>query len=302
MRCLCIGICHMKAVYTILKEDPVFSSIYNTIEYYAVFAITENEMKNILDNIVRDCDLVISQPVSDNYKGTNLFSTKTLRDNIKPGVRHLILPNCYFTGYDPVPFQTTNDKHEIITNELGISYYPSISLKSLLLKDVKQASRDWCNIETYKKEELHNNYIRSITELKQRENKVFDNDYGTDIIISDYIEANYKSNFLFHTYNHPTNILLVELSRRVMNTLGIPNINLGYKLEKEILGDVSIPPPPSVYYISGMSFDYPYFIIKNTKYTTIEAMKYFEFSLAVLSPTLHSQWLACISYGKSKLK
>ena len=291
----------MKGVFNILKEDPVFSSIYETIEYYPVFAISEEEMKNILNNILPDCDLVLSQPVSDGYKGTNLFSTKTLRASIKTGARHLILPNCYFTGYDPVPFQSTNNKHEIISNKEGISYYPSISLKSLLQKDVKQACIDWCNMDVYTEQELKNNYIKSITELKQRESKVFDNDYGTDIVISDYIEANYRSSFLFHTYNHPTNILLVELSRRVMNTLGIPNINLGYKLDKEILGDVSIPPPPSVYY-NNLIFVYPHFIINNVKYTTLEAMKYFESSLSELSPDLHNQWLACVSYGKSKLK
>jgi hypothetical protein len=302
MRCLCIGICHMKAVYTILKEDPVFSSIYETIEYYPVFAITEEEMKHILNNIVPKCDLVLSQPVSDGYKDTNLFSTKTLRANIKIGTRHLILPNCYFTGYDPVPFQTTNNKHEIISNDVGISYYPSISLKSLLSGDIKQACIDWCNMEAYTKEELAFNYEKSIVELKQRESKVFDNGYGTDVVISDYIEANYKSSFLFHTYNHPTNLLLIELSRRVMNLLGIPNINLGHKLDKEILGNVSIPPPPSVYYGSGMDFEYPHFVINDVRYTTIDVMKYFESSLKELSSSLHNQWLACISYGKSKLK
>lgn len=300
MKCLCIGICHMRAVHNILKEDPVFSSIYDDITCYLVFTLSEKEMKDILDNIVPECDLILSQPVSDNYKGSNLFSTRTLRNRVKEGAKHLILPNCYFTGYDPVPFQTTNDKHEIISSCIGISYYPSMCLKSLLEGNIEQACRDWCNINAYTDEEIKNNYEKSITELKQREQKVFDNEYGTDIIISDYIENNYKSKFLFHTYNHPTNLLLVELVRRIMYKLGIPSINLGYKLTKELLGDITIPPPPCLYYKQNFSFEYPSFYLFN-KYTTIEAMKLFYNSLGEQPSKLHEQWLSCISYGRTKL-
>lgn len=301
MKCLCIGICHMRAVYNILKEDPVFSSIYDDIICHLVFMLSEKEMEHILDNIVPECDLILSQPVSSNYKGSDLFSTKMLRSRIKEGGKHLILPNCYFTGYDPVPFQTTNDKHEIISSAMGISYYPSLCLKSLLEGNVEQACKDWCNINAYTDEEIKNNFEKSITELKQREQKVFDNEYGVDVIISDYIENNYRSDFLFHTYNHPTNLLLVELARRTMHKLGIPNINLGSKLTKELLGDVSIPPPLCLYYRQEFIFEYPSFHLFGNKYTTIEVMKIFSDNLKEHSPKLHEQWLSCISYGRVKI-
>lgn len=299
MRCLCIGICQMTAIAKILKQNVIFTSVYTDIIYYEVFNLSVVEMQNILDNIVPTCDLVLSQPVSNTYKETNIYSTTTLRSKIAKGTTHLIIPNCYFTGYDPIPFQTT-DKNNNVINCDGISYYPSISLNSLLNDDIKKASIDWCNIDYYSDIEIKNNFNKTINELKTREEKVFDNDFGVDIKICDFIEQNYKNKFLFHTYNHPTNELLIELVKRIMNKIGIP-VNKLDNIDAELLGDISIPPCLSVYIKSGFIFKYTLFSIFNVTCTTFEAMKCFQLSLAKFPTDLQEQWKCCISYGRVKL-
>jgi len=256
-------------------------------------------MEKILNDIIPTCDLVLSQPVSSNYRSNDIFSTAKLRSKIKSGAKHFVIANCYFTGYDPIPFQITNEKDHIIHSN-GISYFPSICFESIMNKDVIKSCINWCDIDIYNDNELLNNYNTTIEELKAREQKIFDNNFGVDIKISDYIENNYKTLYLFHTYNHPTNILLFELVRRILNKLGLPEIGIGNDIFNELLGDNSIPPCPSVYIKTDMKFKYPEFVINSKKLTTKYAMMtYIE---ALSDKSLYNKWMAGIKYGRKKIQ
>lgn len=300
MICLCIGICQLGSISEILRRSKTFTSVYKEIIYYAVFDLTEVKMKDILENDVKRADLILSQPVSNNYKGTDLFSTKVLRDTAnKYNKKHYVISNCYFTGYDPNPFQTTDLNGSIIhINE--ISYYPSISFTSILNKDLVKSCVNWCKPDAYSKEQLDINIKRTLDELVNREKKIFDNEYGIDIIISDFIRDNYTIMFLFHTYNHPTNLLLLELFNRIMHKIGLPTEKID--LERELLGDFSIPPPPSVYYKMGMKFEYPRFYIKGQSLSTSQAMKLFIESIGEQKPELINRWKSTINWGLTRLE
>jgi hypothetical protein len=299
MKCLCIGICQLGSMVDVLRKSRGFSSIYDQIVFYPVFEIDDQKMKYILEVEVPGSDLILSQPVSDNYKNTHLYSTKTLRDVcIKNGKTHYVVSNCYFTGYDPVPFQITDANGEIIKVD-DVSYFPSQSFDSLINGDAKAAAIDWCMIEKYSPLELANNIMTTLATLKERENKVFDNEFGVDIRISDYIEENFKKEYLFHTYNHPTNIIIIELVRRLSNKMGIHVGNL--KLDRELLGSYAIPPPPSVYYGYGMTFNYPKFIIANKEYGTYGAMQIFTTIISRTPHELRNRWKSGILWGVDKL-
>lgn len=301
MKCLFIGICQIVSLATILKQNPAFTNIYDEILVYTIFNITDKEMENIINNIVPTCDLVLSQPVSKSYRNNPIFSSYKLRQSLKPSATHLIVANCYFTGYDPCPFQTTDENGSIIHFNKQ-SYYPSICLEPLLTNDILQACKNWCNINAYSKQELDKNIITTLTELKNREKCVFEENFPVDIVISDYIENNYRNKFLFHTYNHPTNVLLYELARRILNRLGLPVVNL--EVEKELLGDTSIPPCPSVYFQSNFTFEYPDFVIDNVKYNTKTAFTLLANSLNnknIVTEKLINRWRSSIKYSRSKL-
>ena len=83
MRCLCIGICHIGAISTILRDSPYFTLLYNEILSYTIFSLTEDEMMDILVNIVPTCDLILSQPVSEKYRNNDIFSTLKLKSPLK---------------------------------------------------------------------------------------------------------------------------------------------------------------------------------------------------------------------------
>jgi len=300
MKCLCIGICQLGAMVEYLRKLKGFSSIYEEIVFYPVFNVTAAKMKNVLDNELPSCDLVISQPVSSSYKDDPIFSSKTLRERcLSLGKKHYIVANCYFTGYDPVPFQTTGSEGDIMNYD-NISYFPSQCIDALISKDIILACVKWNSPDLYRPDELSNNYNNSINELKYREKKVFDNDFEIDIKISDFIENNYLDMFLFHTYNHPTNILIKELYMRLLDRLGLPRENCD--IGRELLGDCSIPPPPSVYYGMGMRFSYPKFMINSTECSTKKAMEIFCNAICKSEACLHDKWRCSISWGRSKVQ
>jgi hypothetical protein len=284
----------------ILRKCDIFIGMYDEIKYYAVFKISEDEMRNILENEVPSSDLILSQPVSATYKNNEIYSTDVLRKTaLSHGKTHYVISNCYFTGYDPVPFQTTDGDGNII-HVGNITYFPSLSIDNLIMGNIEGSCVEWCNPNAYGELQLRNNLFRTLDQLKLRERKIFDGDYGVDITISDYIERNFREIRLFHTYNHPTNAILIELVKRLMKRLGLPFSPV--ILDYELLGEYSIPPPPSVYYGYNMTFVYPKFIIKQKEYSTYEAMKIFRNTLANSDPNLHNRWKSSISWGIEKLK
>jgi len=299
MKCLFIGICQLEAVAKILLTVPTFASIYQDYKIYTIFTLEPTEMERILNEEVPKADLVISQPVSKYYKNNPIFSSVVLRNKISKGAKHLIMANCYFTGYDPCPFQSTNLNKEIIIKD-GMSYFPSLSLEQILDGDIQEACKRWCALDAYTIDELNRNIENTLTELKSREQKIFEEDFPADIIISDFITNNYKKKYLFHTYNHPTNELLYELVIRILDRLYISHGKIEYP--RELLGEISIPPAPGVYFNTKMNFEYPMIVFGGKKYTTKLFMMHCVEILKTTPDELRSQWLDTIKYSRSKLK
>lgn len=269
MRCLFIGICQLVAIAEMLEQVPEFTALYSVRTSYAVFALSEGEMARILDEELPGADLVVSQPVSAAYKGNRIFSTEYLREKMPSDCLHVVLPNCYFTGYDPLPFQMT-DGAEVL-HLAGVSYLPGLAVAALTAGDVPRACRAVNAPDAFSRAQLDRNYERSIGELRQREADMFGTGVPTDVRVSDFIADNYRSQHLFHTYNHPTNALLKECARRILACARVRCQLPDYP--RELLGDCSLPPVPSVYEQMHMTFPYPRYVIHQRQMNTYEAMQ-----------------------------
>ena len=302
MRCLVIGICQLTAIAEILKECPSFTTQYTEIIVKTVFTLTVEEMDHILKHVIPTCDLVLSQPVSEDYHSNNIFSTRVLRERTRefPSCKHLVISNCYFAGYDPLPFQITNSHGEIVHRN-GMSYYPTVSFASLLDGSVEQACKDFCNPDNFSLDCLTANYLRSIAELRERERDIFGTKIPVDIPISDFILKEFRCRFLFHTYNHPTNELLLEITQQILQHLGVEFQVSDIVLDRELLGEFSVPPCPSVYFKLQMKFPYPPFIIQHVM-DTHQAMKTFTDSLTNATSEERQQWMNTIGYKKQRLQ
>jgi hypothetical protein len=119
------------------------------------------------------------------------------------------------------------------------------------------------------------------------------------VVISDFVEENFKNINLFHTYNHPKNIVLIELARRIHEKIGLPMEKI--TLERELLGDISFPPPLSVYFKTKMSFEYTKININGEEYDTQGAMDFFHEKLSKFDNKFHKRWISGIKWGKEKL-
>lgn len=289
----------MESISDILKKSPIFSSLYSEIVSYQIFNVTVERMNIILENELPSCDLILSQPVRKSYRNNEIFSTDTLRKRAKDlGVVHYVVSNCYFTGYDPLPFQITGAGGNIIASE-GFSYIPALSLESLCEGDIKRACADWNSIDSFTPEEIEKNLLLTLEELKMREKNIFDSESEIDIKISDFIEENFRKKLLFHTYNHPTNTLLLELAERICRKVGVL---LGkVTLDEELLGSYSIPPPPSVYYHMKMTFKYPFFVVKFEQLATKPAMEKYASLIKNIGYEHKETWKEALSCKRNKL-
>lgn len=305
MKCLCIGICQLSALVRILQTLPWFTCHFEIIEA-VVFLTSPEEMENILQNVLPTVDLVISQPVSQSYSHGVIYSSRILRDKcLQQGIPHLIVSNCYFTGYDPLPFQVT-DLNGKITPLEGITYFPAQCLQALLNGNKEQALQNW-NSNIYSGNILDNNLKKTLDELHRRESSVFDEDFEVDVKIADYIENNFRDIFLFHTYNHPTNALLKELLQRLLVKIeNLFHLKLGNALESplwdiEQLGNDSLVPSPQVFQHFQLKFTKTYFTLNKKIYTISELLDFLETLLSNTPENLKNLWLGNIKWKESLL-
>lgn len=269
-KCIFIGTCQVVALAEILNKIDGFSREYGTEAIIPVHAYPVEKMDNIIENI-KSIDLIIAQPISQQYLGGK-FSTKRLLENIdKEKTRIIMLPFAYFDGYYPSIFYMKDSLGNKVEKN-GISYHDRNILKHLMEAiDINKTELDDHLINTHN-ESFH---IERITKLLNSENyygketseraafesvkklefrEFFPYDYGksVDVKISDYIRDNFRNKCLFHTMNHPTNDLLYELARRILKIL---NMDTDFNLDiKELLGGSEFGIYPSTINKLGLKF------------------------------------------------
>lgn len=167
--------------------------------------------KAFLENI----DLFVYQEAQDEVK-----YGKMITDNIKRDLNDdcilVCVPNVVFKGYHPQVIKNLrnvmlNSKY----NEGGIVPYGDS-----ILEQCFESNMNVDVLEEYlysnsciSEEMILDNLKDSFIQLKQCEDKC-------DVIISDYIENNYRKSYLFYSPLCPTNIVLHELAKRILIKLG----------------------------------------------------------------------------------
>lgn len=143
-------------------------------------------------------------------------STDFLLKMLKPNCLKISFPNSYYKGYNP---ETTYLKHNGIIVKRFCDYHDSNVIKDYLLgKSESDVVSSILDIEYYSNDFIWENAKNSLSELRKRE-------IITDINISDFIEENWTKIKLFHSMNHPTNLVLLEVADRILTNLGLPKLN-----------------------------------------------------------------------------
>ena len=78
-------------------------SIFNLQKYFNVKLLMVHECytinKDDFDKIIFDANIIITQPISDNYKGKNYLSTKYVIENKSFNANVIIFPSLHFDFY-----------------------------------------------------------------------------------------------------------------------------------------------------------------------------------------------------------
>lgn len=263
-----LGNCQMVALNKVLSSSPSFNQIYQIHFCQEIHKISVEEIQYFISNTLPNLKLFIIHHISDSYrleesqdvypdlningKLISIFSTSYLIQHLPNHCKFIKIPNCYFTAYFPelCYFKDPNNKNirkydieyhdyniflEIHKSPSDLGEVETISKLEKLITDPKFYTKSYCLEQVNK----------NIKTLQQREE-------FTHIHISDFIVKHYRHIKLFHTFNHPTLILIKKLASRILIYLNIEPI-LPY--DKEVIDHVIFPIYPSIYTNLGLYFE-----------------------------------------------
>jgi len=207
-KCLIYGNCQADALKLYFDKYELFRNKYEIVPLKAVHLLVLNDIEFLL-NQIKDVDLFIHQPISENYKNIPELGSEFLKSKLKKDAIVISFPVLYFKGYNPeiIGLKDLNNK----TIAKPISYWDQNILlaaykgnnKAEILNKVEKG-------EIYTRQQVLDNFNSSLEELKRREQNL-------DIKMSSFLENNYKLVKLFHVFNHPNNFLLHNLTNSILS-------------------------------------------------------------------------------------
>ena len=226
MNILFYGNCQLFAIKNIINLNPAQFNQYH-IECFSTFINKED-----YDNILKKCDIIITQQISKNYREKEYLSTEYLINNCNPKCKIIIFDSCHFDFYY---FDLT---YKFINGKLVDK--PSHYHYNNLIKTYKSGLSEQHYIDNY----INNEKIKSVEELEIIANNSLDelqkrfknnlelhknHDNVTVISSYEYIKKNYKNKLLFYSMNHPTKYVLHDICEQILKLLCIKN-TINYEL------------------------------------------------------------------------
>ncbi len=216
MKILFYGNCQIEAIYKTLNLNS------NKYETCIIKCYEGNIIQQPFTDKLKIMDIIITQPISDNYLGKEYLSTNYVIRNCKHDCKVIILPSYHFNLY-----YFDCNYHRKLTGPSDYHYANMIECYKQG-KSVDYYLEHYVNNPELKsKEELEKIADECIRELDKRYSdsqkyKILHANIIT-LPISNFIKENYKDNLLFHTINHPTKVLIQHVCHELLNILQTEN-------------------------------------------------------------------------------
>lgn len=183
-------------------------------------------------NEIRKCDIIITQPIVDNYRDVDYLSTTYIIKNKKHKCKLIIFNSCYFNFYyfDSTYKQFNN---AILHKPIDYHYNKMIECYNANKSIEYYITHFANNIDLKTSDELEKLAQDSIIELQNRyttTEQKYTGEYVYIIKTHEYIRQNYKDLLLFYSMNHPTKWLIQFICKAILNILQIPD-NMNYKID-----------------------------------------------------------------------
>ena len=208
LNALFIGNCQNKGLIHYLSHSEEFVNTFN-IKSYANWELIDNkESLPVVE--IRNSDLFIFQPLPPVHGcySTDPSVVNSIGYFVKPSCKKISYPYVYCSSLWPI-VQAAMRENRWFGGQSIDKLIKSGCTKQDIFQLFLDNKIDW---------EYESRFNETLTILKNKETL-------TDIKISDYIEQNIKTDILFLMPQHPTSIVFLELSNRILDKLNMKPLN-----------------------------------------------------------------------------
>lgn len=213
------GNCQLYAVLKTLQLPDTYSIFH-------VECWNKKIDKQYFTDIIHKCDVIITQPIQDNYREVDYLSTAYIIQHKKSDCKVIIFDSCHFDFYYfDLTYQMFNG--DILRKPSDYHYRGMIDCYHGNKSIDYYIEHFINNTELKTEEELDKVAQDSLAELQRRTNMAQQN-YGNNnnvfvIGTHDFIKQNYKDKLLFYSMNHPSKYVIQFICEQIISILQIDN-------------------------------------------------------------------------------
>ena len=245
--CIILANCQNLLIGKYLLTSPCFNKEYNIKRIPAHTLIKKKE--TIPDKLLQRTKLFIYQPVKDSH---GISSSKFITSKLPSDCHQISFPPLYFTGYHPQYCKNPKDRIVQPVYPFGVMPYGDSNIISMLEKgkSIAEIVETLSDFNFYDREFLLANVEHSLAELARREASL-------SIKVSEFIKTHYRQHYLFHTINHPTDILGIYVVNQILREIDLPELENNVFIDnphRGVLDNKQIPIYPSAIANLQLSF------------------------------------------------
>lgn len=244
-----------------LSKSQHFNQEY-LIKRFSIDLLIEKGSR-IPDELLKQAKLFIYQPVKDIHGDR---STQSILNKLPSDCQSISFPSLYFKGY--FPQYCKNPVNQVIkpNYSFGVIPHGDTNIISMLKegKNIPEIIERLSNPNFYSPEFLLANLNETLEELARRESQL-------SIKVSSFIKEHYQHNYLFHTQNHPTDIVGVYVVNQILKLLNLPSLGDELSIKNPFRGQLEnfqIPVYPSVIKHLNLTFANESTVYKHSSFCT----------------------------------
>lgn len=221
------------------NTDPVHVLFYGNCQCYGLLRTLNLQLPYVasaiqcfdtclseveFSEIVKKADIIITQPVRDDYRGKPHLSSTFVLQNRRPGCVVLFFESLHFdfyyfdTAYKNANGQKLSTPSDYHYNTLLTYYLQGKTVEEYVSECVQ-------NENLQSREQLEQRANTSLAEMEQRFADLTTkyNQYENVVAVSvrEYISENYKKTLLFYSVNHPSKWCLQTLAKKIQERLDL---------------------------------------------------------------------------------
>jgi hypothetical protein len=240
------GNCQAGCIAGFLKRSHEVNELFDISAFRGAHEISLNEIQDAKTDL-QTAAVFLTQHVSDGFRGSE-FSSLALKSHLPSSAVVISYPSIYFDAYFPNLLYLSGERglftgpggdyhdKEILGGYAG-SLTIDETISSLLDESRYDATSVLMRFDTW------------LVNMRERE-KVL------DVGISDFIAAEFRNSRLFYTFNHPTNVVMLEVCKTIAKLLSVAFEDGRLLGVDNWLSSVSMPLHPSVRSAFRLRFPY----------------------------------------------